>query len=260
MGSFDIVGSKEKAVAIVEVPEGADEKRIAEEIIRKHKNVKSVLKKISERRGEYRTREYELITGDGNTEVAHKEYGCLFKLDPQKVYFSPRELTERQRIAKQVKPKEKVMVMFGGIAVISVIIAKVQPEVDKIYSVELSPEANKYAIENVRINGVGHKVILIEGDVKKKCQTYYGKCDRVAMPLPLGSESFLDIAVNCLKKEGGIIHFYNWGESNNPFEKAESIIHETLTKLGRKYEIINKKKVLPYSPRKWKIILDLKII
>jgi len=259
MGSFDVIGSKEKAVAIVEVPEGTDGKKIAEEIIRKHKSVKSVLKKIGEREGEYRTREYELIAGNENTEVMHKEYGCSFKVDPQKVYFSPRELTERQRIAKQVKPKEKVMVMFSGVAPFSIMIAKVQPKVDKVYSVELNPDANKYAIENVRINYVGDKVILIEGDVKKKCQTYYGKCDRVIMPLPMGSENFLDVAVNCLKNKGGMIHFYNWGSGSNPFERAVSVIHKTLIKLNKEYEIINKKIVLPYAPGKYKICIDFEV-
>ena len=115
--SFDIVGSREKAVAIIEMPEDRETaKKIAEEIMRIHKNVKTVLGKVGERKGEFRIRDYEVIMGEEDTEVVHKEYGCFFKLDPRKVYFSPREATERQRIASLVKPGEKVLEMHGKVA------------------------------------------------------------------------------------------------------------------------------------------------
>jgi tRNA G37 N-methylase Trm5 len=76
------------------------------------------------------------------------------------------------------------------------------------------------------------------------------------MPLPKGAEDFLDIAVKCLKNKG-YIHFYNWGVEPNIFENAEKIVQEKLGNLGVKYKIINKRKVLPYAPRKWKVCLDI---
>ena len=258
--SLDFIGSKEKTVAIAKIPEELEskEKLIAELIMEMNKNVKSVLKKVSERKGELRLREFKLIVGDENTEVIHKEYGYELKVDPQKVYFSPREGTERQRIATQVKPNEIVMVMFSGIAPYCIAIAKKQPEVDKIYGVELNPVAHGYAMENVRINKLGHKIVLIQGDVKEVCKKYYRKCNRVLMPLPLGAESFLDIAINCLKDEG-IIHFYNWGKEDDLFSNALKLIKENVKKLNKKFEILNKKKVLQYSPRKWKVCIDFKV-
>jgi len=257
--SLDFIGSKEKTVAIVEIPEELEskEKLIAEGIIELQKGVKSVLKKSSERKGELRLREYKLIAGDANTEVIHREHGYLLKVEPQKVYFSPREATERQRIAKQVKPNETVMVMFSGIAPIAIAIAKKQ-EVNKIYAVELNEVAHKYAVENVRINKLAHKIFLIKGDVREVCKKYFGKCDRVVMPLPLGAESFLDVAINCLKK-GGIIHFYNWGKKDDLFSNALKLVEENCKKLNRKFEISNKRKVLPYAPGKWKICIDFKV-
>jgi len=128
--SFEIIGSKEKAVAIVEIPEDEDERKIAEEIMKNNKNVKTVLKKVSDRKGEFRLKEYEIISGDEDTEVIHKEHGYLLKLDPQLVYFSPKEATERQRIAEQVKENETVLVMFGGIGALAVAITKKQPKVN----------------------------------------------------------------------------------------------------------------------------------
>lgn len=259
--SFDVIGSREKAVAIVEISEELKdrEKLIADGIMQLHKNIKSVLKKISERKGELRLREFKLIAGDKDTEVVHKEYGYLLKLDPQKTYFSPREATERQRIASQVNPGENVMVMFSGISPFPIAIAKKQPQVNKVYAIELNEDAHNYAVENVRVNKLGYKIILIYGDVKDKCQKYYGRCDRVVMPLPLEAESFLDIAVNCIKSQGGIIHFYSWGEEGDLFSNALKLIEENCKKFDKEFEVLDKRIVLPYSPRKYKICIDVRI-
>lgn len=257
-GSFDIIGSKEKAVAIIEVPESfRKEMEIAEALMKKHKNVKSVLKKVSERKGRLRLREYVLIAGDPNTEVLHKEYGYFLKLDPQKVYFSPREAFERQRIASQVKPNERVLVAFSGVAPYCIAIAKKQP-LAKIFGIEISKDANKYAVENVRLNRVTDRVTLLKGDVRRVLPKLKQKFDRIVMPLPKGAYRFLEVAIPKLK-QNGILHFYHWAEENKLFEEAIRIVESAATKLGRKTEIVSKKKVLPYGPRKWKIVLDIKI-
>jgi len=252
--SFDIIGH----IAIIEVPEKLKRKRklLAEVIMSLNKHIKTVLEKASERKGVYRIRKYRFLAGEKKFETIHKEYGCLFKLDPTKVYFSPRELTERQRIASMVKENEVVMVMFAGIAPYAIQIAKKQPKVKEVIAIELNPVAVKYARENVILNKVQDKVKVVEGDVREKCKEFYGKCDRVVMPLPKGAEDFLNIAVNCLKRKG-YIHFYNWGVEPHIFENAEKIVEEKLRMLGVKYEIIGKKKVLPYAPRKWKVCLDI---
>ena len=261
MVSFDIIGSRDKAVAIVEIPKGLkkSKKDVAKEILESNKNVKSVIEKISARKGKLRKREYRLLLGEKNTEVLHKEFGYILKLDPKKVYFSPREATERQRIAEQMKPDEIILTMFGGISVSSIAIAKKQPNVNKIYSVELNPAAHEYALENVRINKLSHKIIPIMGDVNKVCKEFYNKCDRVLMPLPLEAGKFLDTAVRCLKDEGGVIHFYSIGDEEDLFSKALKTIDKELKKLNKTYTVINKKKVLPYSPGQFKICIDLMV-
>jgi tRNA (guanine37-N1)-methyltransferase len=258
--SYDIIGSREKAVAIVEIPEKLEpkEKLIAKALMKSNKNVKSVLKKISERKGKSRLRELELLAGNSNTEVIHKEYNYSLKLDPQKVYFSPREATERQRIAKQVKPNETVLVMFSGIAPFPIAIAKKQLQVNKVYGIEINKDAHEYAKENIRINKLGHKIVLICGDAREVCKNYYGKFNKVVMPLPLGAENFLDLAIKCLKKEG-IIHFYSWGSEDDLFSNTLNQIKKNTKKLDKKFEILNKRKILPYKPRTFKICVEFKI-
>jgi tRNA (guanine37-N1)-methyltransferase len=258
--SYDLVGSGKKAVAIVEIPEELkDEKKIiGEAVLKINKNVKSVLSKLSGRRGAYRLKDYELIAGVDDTEVMHREHGCNLKLDPRKVFFSPRELTERQRVASQVKAGETVLVMFSGAGPYPIAIAKKQSNVNKIYGIEINSDAHRYAEENVRINKLSHKIVLINGDVREVCPRLKIKFDRIAMPLSTEGYKYLDLAISCLK-DGGIIHFYHISPEKDLFIESEKIVKDAGKKLKRKIEFVNKIKVLPYGTRYWKICLDVKI-
>jgi len=252
MASYEIIGSREKAIAIVEIEESERkrQKEIALEIMRKHKNVKSVLKKMSERRGIERLRSYRLLAGEKDTRVVNVEYGYKLFLDPRKVYFSPRESTERQRIASLVKEGETVMVMFAGIGPLAIAIGKKQPKVDKIIAVEINPFAVRFMKKNVKINKLEGKIKVVLGDVREKCKDYYGICDRVLMPLPHKSELFLDVALKCLKNDGGWIHLYAIKGEEEIADFAEKISNEIKSK---KYFV---KKVLPYAPRVNKYCID----
>src|SRR5271157_400220 len=204
--SYDLIGH----IAILEIPPElrSEKKLIAQALLEVHKNIKTILEKSSERKGVFRNREFRFLAGQKKYTTIHKEYGLQFKVNPMEVYFSPRELTERQRIAELVKPKETVMVMFSGIGPYSLAIAKKQPLVKQVISIEMNPKASKFAKENIRINRLSGKVVHLTGDVRKKAEVYFGKCDRIVMPLPVGGEHFLDVAVRCLRKKGGVIHFY----------------------------------------------------
>ncbi|MBI4176655.1 MAG: hypothetical protein HY518_05595, partial [Candidatus Aenigmarchaeota archaeon] len=111
MAGIDIIGD----IAIVEMPEkGHDNRKVIESILKTHRHVKTICMKAGERSGKYRLRRLKVIHGK-ETVTIHREYGYQLKLDVRKAYFSPRESTERQRIAGQVKPGETVLVMFAGI-------------------------------------------------------------------------------------------------------------------------------------------------
>lgn len=256
LSSYEILGSREKSIAIIEEIENP--LVLAKQIMKEHKNVKSVLMKLSERRGIERKRDYKFILGVPNTEVIHKENYCRYKLDPQKTYFSGREGTERLRIAEMVKPKETVLVMFAGIGPFSILVAKKQKEVDKIPSIEINAKAVEYMKENTSLNKVQEKVIPILGDVKEKSQEWFGKCDRVIMPLPHEAYKYLDLAYKCLKSEGGIIHLYIIEPEKEVEEKTKELMKEFQEKVKAKltYKI---RKVLPYSPRTYKYCLDIQI-
>ncbi len=258
MTSFDLIGSREKAVAIIESTSRKEEKSIAEKIMKQHPSVKSVLRKLSERKGRFRKREYKIIKGNKNTEVIHKEYGFLLKLDPKKTYFSSRESTERQRIASSIKPNESILVMFSGICPFAIAIEKRQPRVKEIIAIEINPKAHKYAQENLILNKT-KKIKLYNGDVKKILPTIKNKFDRIVMPLPKGAYSYLNLAYKKIKKQG-IVHFYYWAHEKDLFTEAEKIVEEEAGKCNKRIKILEKRKVLPYGPRIWKIVIDILVL
>ena len=257
--SFDIVGSKQKAVAIIELPDELtdSEQQIATAIMNVHNNVSSVLAKESGRGGALRIRELRLVAGHPDTEVVHKESGCFFKLDPRKVYFSPRESVERERIAAKVGYSESVLVMFSGVGPFPICMAKRHRSV-KVTAVELNPHAHNYCVENIHLNKVGDQVRALLGDVREVCPKLGKVFDRVLMPLPKGAQMFLDVAIPLLR-DGGVLHFYHWAPEPDLFSNAEELIAEVAENSGRMSEILEKVKVSQYSPRVWKIRIDARV-
>lgn len=251
--AFELIGSREKAVAVIEIPEKLRKKGkiIANAIMRQHRNVKSVLAKASARKGAFRTRDYVFLKGERKTEVVHAESGCRFLLDPQKVYFSPREGTERLRLAGMVKKSEVVMVFFAGAGPFAVVIGK-KSKPKRVVGIELNQEAAGYFWQNVRLNKLDN-VDVVHGDVREKAAEYYGLCDRVIMPLPEKAVNYLDYAAGCLKKKG-TVHLYFFSEES---KIAEWKRRARKALAGRRIKILQVQKVLPYGPRIWKYRMDI---
>lgn len=254
--AFDIIGSREKSVAIIEFPDELvkHEREITEAIMQLHKSVKSVLRKASPRKGILRLREYELIAGDKNTEVLHVESGCRFELDPQKTYFSQREGAERLRIVEKIRAGETVMVFFAGAGPFAILIAK-KAKPARVIGIEINPDAIRYFRENAKLNKVN--VEVVEGDVRERASTYYDQCDRILMPLPESALEYVDEAIKCAKK-GGVIHLYCFAkEEELPAIKEK--IAAVASELNRTVKFEGHELVLPWGPRIWKMRVDCEI-
>ena len=89
-----------------------------------HKSVKTVFVQTSPISGDFRVRELKLVAGENKTIAKYKESGCVFAVDVEKCYFSPRLSHERSRIARLVNNGETVVNMFAGVGCFSIIIAK----------------------------------------------------------------------------------------------------------------------------------------
>ncbi len=249
--SFDIVGD---LAIFSDFPKELKEKEklIGETLLQMHKNIKVVLKKIGKYSGEFRTPTLKVLAGEKRKETVHVEHGCKFTVNPEKAYFSSRLGGERKRIALQVAKTESVLVLFSGIGVYPIVIAKIaQPR--EIVSVELNPSAVSFHQENLRLNKVFH-ISLIKGDVRNVLPKLKKKFDRIVMPLPKGGEKFLNCALQCSKK-GTIIHFYTFSREEE-LERAGNMVKEASNEMGIKCRILHVVKCGHFGPGIVRICID----
>ena len=248
--SFDVVGD----ILIFSELKGLKkrEKLIAKTALQLLKHVKTVAVKSETHSGLYRTKKIRIISGAKNKVVLYKENNAIMKLNVETCYFSPRLATERLRIAKLVKPDESVLVMFSGISPYALVIAK-NSKAKEVYGVEINPEAHRYAVENVKLNNVKN-VFLFKGNVRSVLPKLKKRFDRIIMPLPRTGENYLDLALSVAKK-GSIIHFYDF-----EFETKIDKSLEKVKKHCKKCKILKVLKCGEYSPRKYRVCVDFKIL
>ena len=253
--AFDIIGS----IAILEIPHDLRKKKkiIAKAVRNSHKNVESVYLEKGGRSGKYRLQKLELIAGEKKTETVAAENGIRLKVDVSKVYFSPRQSSERKRICDQIKKDQEVMVMFSGAGPYVVEIAKNTPA-KSVFGIEANRSAHKYAIENVAINKVEGKVKLFCGSVEKIMPQMRKKFDRIIMPLPKEAYKHLPLALKRIKKNG-TIHYYDF----LPVEEIKKTTRERIISASKKtrskVRILRRVKCGQLAPRSYRVCTEFKV-
>lgn len=274
--SYDIIGD----IAVVKVPYELDryEEEVGEAFHEARPNLRAVFRIVGHTEEIARTRQLRLIwcrPSPSSEEVAgcenlfrtvYREHGCRFIVDVEKVFFTPRLSYERMRIAKQVKAGEVVVNMFGGVGTYAIVIAKVCPGVERIYTVDINPTAYELGKENVMINKCFRKVVPILGDARTVCQEQLkGVCSRVIMPLPEQAILFLDSTVEALR-EGTecVINFYAEVTGRQIDNGAISVMNETKTKLKdygvKRCEATSWRIVREVGARRYHIAIDLTVL
>ena len=258
--SYDIVGD----IAIIRVPEPLKErsKIIAEAVMQTHNNIKAVWRQASAVSGDFRLRKLKWVAGENRTETFCREYDCLFKVDLEKCYFSPRLAHERMRIARKVELGKVVLNMFAGVGCYSIDIAK-HSEAEKIFSVEINPVAVRYMRENIKLNKIEEKVVPVQGEAKKVVEErLQNVADRVLMPLPEKAYEYLDYAILALKSTGGWIHYYDFEHAKkpeDPIEKVEAKMSQKLQTLGVNFIVEFKRIVRTTGPNWYQVVLDIRV-
>ena len=246
--SYDLVGD----IAILEISDELIKKKkiIAEALLKSNKTVKTVVRKVGEHKGEYRIQDYEFLFGKKTFETLHKENGIVVKLDIRKVYFSPRLSNERLRVARLVIKDETVLVMFSGVGIYNLVIAK-NSLAKEIYGVEINPDGHKYALESLKLNKFNN-IKLYCGDVRRVLPKLKKRFDRIVMPLPHTSLEFLDLALKYLDKSG-VIHLYYFASEEDIVKVIETI------KNNVKCKVLNVVKCGQQSPRIYRFCIDFKV-
>ena len=255
----------------------ANEQLVAHALMNLHKNIKVVAKRISPVEGVFRKRKMKIIAGENRTETMHRENGCRYKLDLEKVYFNPRLATERNRVASKVERsgKEEIIDMFAGVGSFSIQIAKRAPQ-SHVTAIDINPDAILYLRENIKLNGV-RNIEAIEGDIREIYEQFRNKTtDRIIMNLPKSAYLFLKEALSMLNPQGGIIHFYDV-ESSYVSDEKKKLIEVAITKAKEKLtakikeaceregfhfqlNILEARKVKPYAPYAYIIGIDTAIM
>jgi tRNA (guanine37-N1)-methyltransferase len=247
--SFDIIGD----IAIIKIPPSniANAEKVAKQIMAVHRNIRTVLTPLTRMTGDFRVRELSLLAGESKTNTIHKEAGCIFMIDVEKTYFSPRLSYEHQRIASFVKSGETVVNMFAGVGSFSIIIAKTVSPV-KVYSIDVNPTAV-----------VQSSVFPILGDSKDIISAQLeGLADRVLMPLPEKALEYLPYALSALKPSGGMIHYYDFQHAlgkENPIEKTKLMVAERLDNLCVSYVFFYSRVIRPTGPNWYQTVLDIQV-
>jgi tRNA (guanine37-N1)-methyltransferase len=192
---------------------------------------------------EFRTRDVKVVAGEKTTETIHKEYGLTFKVDVARAFFTPRLATERQAVAKQVKPGEVVIDMFAGIGPFSIMIAKTgSPRI--VYAIDVNPDAIELMKENIALNKAA-SVSPMLGDAREVVRGLE-KADHVVMNLPHDGRGFIGEAIRALKP-GGVIHFYEITEDDE-VQKSLDEIADAARREGRLMKELARRRIKSYSP------------
>lgn len=254
--AFDQVGD----IIIIRIPDSllAKKKVIGEALLESVHPARSVFYQSSDVEGDFRTRNLEVIAGEDNTETEYKEFGCRFRVDVEKAFFSPRLSTERNRIADLVQDGEVVINMFGGIGMFSIVAAK--NKACTVYNIDLNPYATKLCEQNIKLNKkMKGTVISINGDATQVIRNQLqDKGDRTLMLLPERSDEFLDSAI-LGTKSGGIIHYYSHQHADKR-QNAVELSKQHYSEVAKvKSEILGGRMVRAVGPRYYQTVVDVRI-
>jgi tRNA (guanine37-N1)-methyltransferase len=252
MVSYDVLGN----IAILKFKEGiklGEKKKQAKSLMLERPNITTVLEKTEKVKGRLRTIKTRLLAGENTKEAVYKENGCVFKLNVESCYFSPRLSSERLEIAGKCRKFERILVLFAGVSPFSIVIAKVSGA--KVVSVELGRECCKYGKENVKLNR--GDVEIVQGDVKKlKKLIKLEKFDRIVMPRPQLKDTFLEY-VWPYSRKGTEIYYYDFGDDAE--EILEKVSREA-KKARRKIKILNVKKAGDIAPFRYRWRIDMRVL
>ena len=256
---FQILGK----VIILKLQQKILEKKklIADAVLEMFPSIRSVYINLGKVKGEFRRPEkINYVAGENNPIVDHREHDILYRFDITKIMFSKGNLNERKHLTTLVKDGEIIVDMFAGIGYFSLPIAKhARPE--KIFSIELNPDAYKSLIKNIKLNHMKEIIVPIFGDSKIKVVRLFEsgiRADRVIMGVFPAPKDHIKEALLLAKDKGTVYHYEgvvdkeNYLELFNEFDKIAN-------SQGFKCELLSKRFVKSYGPNLYHVVLDIEV-
>ncbi len=257
--AFDIFGN----IALVKFDRKIsikDKRLFANKILNDNKSIKTILEKTQKFKGRLRKQQTKHLAGEKTKEALYRENNCVFRFHVDKTYFSSRLSNERKEISQQIKKRDEVLVMFAGVGPYPIEIAKIS-KAKRIYSNEISREANKYAKLNIELNKLKERVELLPGDIKRvalKLKKKRKKFDVIVMPRPQLKETFLHEAF-MLSMKGTKIFYYDFCKEDEINSIVEKVKAEA-KKARKKIKILKIKKAGEIAPYRYRIRIDFRVL
>lgn len=264
--SYDIIGN----IAIVELDQFNAhnnveniKKKIAKAIIAVNHNIETVYEKGSEIEGKFRLRKLNFIAGRKDPITIHKENNCAFKLNIQETFFSPRLNYERERVSTaDIELGECIADLFSGVGPFSIQIAHLNKV--KIFAFDVNPKAIKYLRENITLNKLKGSITPFNTNIKELLKssdsvgnTLKHTIDRIIMNLPSRSLDFVDVIAHLAKKDGAVIHNYQFCAKPQPIQKAIKNLKKSLNSNDLRLQKIRQARIVKsYSPKEDMVGID----
>ena len=280
-------------VDMTDVPRPAE---VGETLLQVHGGADTVLDR-GPITGEHREPSVEVIAGSGDTETVHREYGTAYALDLAEVMFSPGNKAERARMGDVVRAarderseqkaakrsngetaspetrgeqreersaetrtgseatRERVLDMFAGIGYFTLPMARAGATVT---AVEHNPDAFRYLIENVRLNGVDDWVHPYRADCREVApELTDDPVDRVVMGY-YDAHEYLDAALAALAT-GGVVHMHETTPEQLVFDRPIERVEAAAADAGRDVEILDTRCVKSHSEGVAHVVVDARI-
>ena len=267
---------------------------IGELILEKNPSIKTVVNKIGKIENIYRTYNMEILSGEENYFVEHKEDSIIFKFDLRKTYWCSRLQNERSRILNLISKNNILLDAFCGVGPLSLRACK---KGIKVFANDLNPDCYKYLNDNIKYNKIKKDLIKTYNmDAREFIKIFIEKSkkiinddednldnnfphdihiDHIYMNLPKDAIEFLDVFIGLFKgcKENiynkdnlPIVHVYGFAKTcDNPIEELKERIskafHLDFNVFKEKCEsdILNIENVRDISNRKVVYCIDMKI-
>lgn len=231
---------------------GPHQNRIGQALLSFYPRCRAVLRDFGIE-GQLREPVREVIAGE-SAETIHRENGVLFRLDAQKIMFSPGNLQERMRMSR-LGGGEFVVDMFAGIGYFSLPMA-VHSRPRRVMAIELNPTAYDYLCQNIRLNHVEEIVQPVLGDCSR--ETPQGVADRVVMGMVQVTDRYLSKGIEALRS-GGILHYHQTIPSWQYPEAAVKEVTEAARLAGCRATIERCIRAKKYSPGVVHAVVDARI-
>ena len=269
---------------------------IGQLILDKNPSLSTVINKVGKIDNVYRTYEMEILAGEENYNVEHKEGNVKFQFDLRKTYWSSRLQNERDRVLKLLEKNQVLCDAFCGVGPLALRACK---KGVKVYANDLNPDAYEYLNNNIKLNKLNKGNFVIKTynmDAREFIKSLvnlskYNKdededngdkifpedlhIDHFYMNLPKDAIEFMDVFVGLFKgckdniynKDNlPMVHVYGFAKTdNNPHEllkkriaKAFKMEYDLFKKECEK-DIINIENVRDISNKKVVYCIDMKI-